>query len=204
LGDTKLNKTVKKLVTIFLIFVFLITGLTTSSAYTIEKNVGKIKCIKALDAAPLTKTITVYRYGVNGEITPVEIELELEKGIDINEAISKKCEELLENDIEFQSYKKLRLNIGILSFVNTRGRGLHLKPFLRFHFILCRYSNDRWATTTIRPLIGGNATTIRGPHRVMSFGFFGFKWWLDRISTLGFFLRTGYTGFSILTTIREF
>lgn len=199
-----MNKTVKKLLAIFLIFVFLITGLTTSSADTIEKNVGKIKCIKPLDTAPLTKTITVYRCGIKGEITPVEIEVKLENGKDINEAISEKCEELLENDIEFQTYKKLRLSIGILSFVNTRGRGLHIKPLQRFHFILCRYPRDQWASTTIKSLFGGNATTIRGPHRVMSFGFFGFKWWLDRISTLGFFLRTGYTGFSILTTIREF
>jgi hypothetical protein len=38
----------------------------------------------------------------------------------------------------------------------------------------------------------------------MSFGFVGFKWWIERISILGFFLRTGYIGLSAMTVVRKF
>ena len=193
----------KKYLILLLISIILLSGLTTSSAYSLEKQSTEIYIEKPLDPEPLTRTITIYRYGIAGDIKPIEIEINLEQGKDINDLISEKCEELLIEDEEFQEISKLKTSIGILSIVKSRGRGIHIKPSPRLKFIYCRYPRDSWATTTILPLIGRNITTIRGPHSVMSFGFVGLKWWIERISILGFFLRTGYIGFSAMTVVRK-
>ena len=221
--ELPLRKLEKKLIISFISIVILISGLTTASAVTIEKENPNIK---GDEPTLQTETVTLYRFGLDGSLTPVEVEVKLKEGQDLNEAIEEKCLELLENDPEFQETLDDNTTRGTLSKVRSRGRGLHLKlrpaiqwpvkyklfpmlpPYIfrRLHIpiVFCKYTRDNKAFTTITPLIGGNATTIDGPHSVLCMGFYGFKWWAGHVSLLGFGLRTGFVGFSILTKVNKF
>ena len=180
---------------------FLTSGLSTLSAFPIKKIKANEK--EVTSTTQLIETMTVYRYGLDGFITTVDVEIELEEGQDINDAIAEKCEELFEKDTEFQSLTKDNTSRGLMSFVKSKGRGLHIKLLPRIRLIFCIYPRDQKAFTTINPLIGGNTTTIECPHSVLAFGFVGFKWWRGRISFLGFFLRIGFVGFSLFATVKK-
>jgi len=218
-----MRKLEKKLIVSFISVVILISGLTTVSAVTIEKENPNIK-----DDEPSlqTETVTLYRFGLDGSLTPVEVEVELKEGQDLNDAIEEKCVELLENDPEFQESLDDNTTMGALSIVKSRGRGLHLKlrpsiqwpikyklfpmlppyVFRRVHIpiVYCKYTRDDRALTTITPLSGEIATTVEGPHSVLCIGFYGFKWWAGHVSLLGFGLRTGFVGISIITKVNKF
>jgi hypothetical protein len=194
-----LRKSQKIIVALLISLLFLISGMISSSAYTINKKTEKENCNNKVEIQSFSRKITVYRCGIDGIVTPVEIEVNnLE---DINEAISEKCEELLTNDVDFKGLN-FTMALGIFTFVKSHGRGIHLKPFKRSNTIFCRYPRDSKAYTTLISLFGGGRKTISGPHSVISFRFVGFKWWIGRTSILGFFMRTGYVGYSSFTAIR--
>ena len=196
-----MHKLEKKLVVIFVSLAFLTSGSLTLSAFPIKKIKADEK--EVTSTTQLIETVTVYRYGLDGFITTVDVEIELGKGQDINDGIAEKCEELFENDTEFQSLFKGNTSRGFMSFVRSKGRGLHIRLLRRIRLMFCIYPRDQKAYTTINPLIGRNTTTIEGPHSVLAFGFIGFKWWRGRISFLGFILRIGFVGFSLFTTVKK-
>ena len=121
---------------------------------------------------------------------------------------------MIENNTKYKYIAKIK----------SRGRGIHLKvapqilwplkfklfpllpPYVfrrvRVPIIYCRYPRDQKAYTEITPLLSGNTSTISGYHSVLSIGFFGFKWWIGGISFLGFVIRTGFSGFSLITRTR--
>lgn len=218
----------KKLIVIFITLAFLISGLASSSAIIIHKNNIREEKDTSLETTSIEKTVTVYRNGIDGSLKPVELEIKLEKGEDINDAIAEQCEKLIREDSEFQSLKNDSILGKLLSFVDSSGRGLliKLKPkiyfmerwdifpllppyffsFLRKYpripIIYSKYLNDEDANTTITTLDGVEKIIV-GPHRVLSVGFFGFKWWIGRISYLGSIFGSGFVGFSILTITTE-
>jgi hypothetical protein len=197
-----LNKINKIIGVLILIILFLMSGIISSSANSINKKYQDVNCERPTDPEIFSKTVTLYRFGLNGDVKPIQVEISFNNFQNINEAISEKCEELLMEDIEFQDLNN-SFTSGLFTLVKSHGRGIHLLPSSNSKIVYCRYPRDPNSYTTIRPIFGGNSTTIVGPHRVISFGFFGFKWWINRISILGFFLRTGYVGYSTLTTIRK-
>ena len=109
--------------------------------------------------------------------------------------------------------------------IRSRGRGLHfrfnsriqffklyklfpvLPPYFRtfiiFPLVFCQYSNDNRAVTTISQIGGNNSTTVTGPHRVISVGFYGVSWWIGKVSLIGFVVRNGFVGISLLTRIKN-
>ena len=70
----------KKFIVLLITFLFLISGVVTTSAIDIKKNVEKSQEVTSKPIS-LSKTVVLYRHGIDGSITPVKIELNL-KDID--------------------------------------------------------------------------------------------------------------------------
>jgi hypothetical protein len=220
-----MNKWQKRMMAILTIFTLLSISVVTAQSAVIKNVVNENEDITS---EKTTKTVTVYRFGTDGSVQPVNIEIDVEDGQDINDVIAEKCEQMMENDLEFQS---LALNnttsFSALSIVKSKGRGLHLKlspriqyiknyklfPMLPPYFrtaifipiVFCKYSRDLKASTTIKPLLNPNNTRVlKGIHSVLCVGFYGFKWWIGRVSLLGFALRTGFVGLSMITVTKQY
>ena len=211
----------KKLVGILMSFLILVSGITTASAINM-KNEAITQDENKTDQE--VETVTIFRYGLDGSVEPFEIEIELDEKTDIYELMEEKCTELLENDPEFKKLADNQSRFKYINKIRSRGRGIHIKiapqilwpvkiklfpllpPYIfrrvKIPIIYCRYPRDIQAYTQLTPLVGGNTSTIEGPHSVFSIGFFGFKWRFGSISFLGFIMRNGFSGFSLMTRTR--
>ncbi len=129
-----MEKNLKKILVLATCFVFFLT--IAQNAISVEiKN--EIKEDKIIEKDSYSETITLYRYGLNGEIKPVRVTFELAEDEDLSLAIQEKCRELFENDEEFQSYIKEDINnsenntnisLGLGKFrVASRGKGFHIQ-----------------------------------------------------------------------------
>ena len=212
----------KKLIGILISFIILFSGITTASAINMKNEVISQD---EKNTEQEVKTVTIFRYGLDGSVEPFEVEIEVDEQTDIFGLMEEKCNELLENDPEFNKLADNQSRFKYINKIRSRGRGIHLKiapqilwpvkiklfpllpPYIfrrvKIPIIYCRYSRDSQAYTQLTPLIGGNTSTIEGPHSVFSIGFFGFKWWVGTISFLGFIMRTGFSGFSLMTRTRS-
>jgi len=187
-----------------MVFTFIISGVATSSADSADKE-GIKNQEKDIEETSLSPTITLYRHGIDGSVTPIKIQLNLDGKEDIGEAILDKCEELFKNDAEFKKLMNLsNFSFGFFSIVRSKGRGFHYKMKLlgkltiryilfrlglpRVHslvvnpLVICRYK-DSQAKTTIKPLVLKNKSReIEGKHTVIVHRFFGFTTWSGRFS----------------------
>jgi len=205
-----MNKSVKKTSVFLVILVVTISGLTSISAESIIED-------------EITIERPIYRFGPNG-ITPVNIDLQINVGAtpdEIEEALVNKCAELSENDVEIKQYlNDSGVDITSISFIRSRGRGLHfdfkvripvkryfkkypnLPPYnrlIKIPIVYCRYPRDQRAYSTIRPGEGGNETTrIEGGHEVLAVGFLGYTTWLGLFAQRGFILRSGFAGYAMI------
>jgi hypothetical protein len=137
-----------------------------------------------------TETITLFRYGPDGSITPVKVKIDTSDGKDLGEAIADKCEELFVKDSEMQNYAEKSISIGKYNIsigitkVKSHGRGFHFKTkfleklainiilfklelprlgvMVKKPLVFCRYSRDGKAQTTMDPLLRNkeNSTKI--------------------------------------------
>jgi hypothetical protein len=186
--------------TIFITLVLFISGLSTLSANPIHIDNETKK-----DVTSITQTIekvTVFRHGIDGIITKVNLEIELKEGININDAIADKCEKLIKEDANFQNLTNDSILKNYISFIKSKGKGLHIH-FSKRRLIFCRYFRDQEASTIIVPFMGNDSITFKGPHRILAFRFVGYKWWLGRVSLLGFSLRTGFIGYSLFSSVKK-
>ncbi len=113
---------------IFLLFIS-VTAVDTCFCKTLNKKVEKEEIID-------TKTVTLYRHGLKGEITQVETQIKLKESMNIEKALEEKCKELFKEDNEFQNYIKskilqlnnsnLTLDVGLF-FISSYGKGFHFK-----------------------------------------------------------------------------
>ena len=200
---------IKKMMILLSLLVFLTSGLAASSAITsLEK------------ATTSMKTVTMCRYGIDGSIRIENINIMVKEGQYIEEIVANKCSELLKRDIEIQGYINNENTSGILAKIWSRGRGIHLKfmpriqliqkfklfpllpPYFRTAIILptlwCNYPTDVKARTEIIPLLIGENISYDGPHRICAIGFIGYMGWIGRVSLLGFGVRTGFAGYTML------
>jgi hypothetical protein len=195
--------------------------ISTVSAINLENDVFKDGFEKPTSTK---KIVTLSRYGLDGSETLIKVEVEVNQWEDVNDKIEDKCTELLASDPELQKLLDNNISKDALSFIRSKGRGLHIKlnPYLniptrnkitqflsteknrkiRIPIIYGRYPNDGKAFTTTISLSNSTNTT-NGPHSVICIGFYGYKWWLGRISWCGFLLRTGFVGFSIYTKVND-
>ena len=173
-----------------------------------------------------TITITLFKHELDGSRTPIDVEIEIEEGKDIGEQIEEKCLEYLEDDPFIKRLEDENITQELFMKIRSRGRGLHLRfnsrvqffklyklfPFLPPYFrtlyivplLICQYKRDSKAFTTLEQINGNNSTLVQGPHRVISVGFYGISWWIGKVSMIGFILRNGFVGISLLTRIKEY
>ena len=207
---------------------FLTSGIATSSAITIQKNEIGEQGGTLSEIAPLTKTVTLYRHGIGGSVSPVEVTIELDDCKDIEDVIADKCEKLLENDEEIQNFlKESNSNVRFFCKVKSKGRGFHYQTLLlekllvryllfrlnlpRIHtllnkpLVLCRYKKDPKANTTITSLIFQNTKRyMEGKHMVIAIYFLGFTSWWRRFSFSPLdILPRAFVGFANLAICRS-
>ena len=219
-----MNNLNKKLLVIFMSMTFIMSGIATVSGVSVTKEATQEENSSEEPDINI-QTVTLYRCGPDGSTTPVEVEIELKDGEDINDAIFEKCGELFQEDEEFQSLANNdNTSRYFLTKIRSRGRGLHLKftpriqvvkkfkifpllpPYLRTAIfiptIFCQYKGDAKAFTITDPLIGDeNATRVDGPQKVWAVGFIGFKFWFGHISFLGTIIRTGFWGAALYAKV---
>jgi hypothetical protein len=203
-----MNELLKKSTVILVCLTFLISAYSVSSA-----SISHSKPVKNDDSDVLTITeqVTLLRYGLDGTIIPVTVDIILEEGQDLDEAIADKCEEMMEEDVEIQNFFKGFGNnnttknetFGMLKKVKSRGTGFHFKmkrqicikkklislSLPKIHtwipLMYCDYSKDPRANTTISPIFGKdiNATKyVEGNHTILVIRFVGFARWSGRFS----------------------
>lgn len=215
----------KKLIVILITLGLLTSGISIVSA----EKVHKYNFSKSEEVSPekdsKTLTVTLYKHEIDGSKTPIKVEIELEEGKDIGDTIEEKCYEILENDPKIQNLLENNDTQELIMKIKSRGKGLHfrfntriqlfklykifplLPPYFRTFIILpiiiCQYKNDKKAYTTLTAIRGNNSTTVVGPHRVISIGFYGISWWIGKFSLWGFVFRNGFVGISILTRIKK-
>ncbi|MEA2055907.1 MAG: hypothetical protein U9O49_03645 [Candidatus Thermoplasmatota archaeon] len=121
-----MNRLLKNSLAIFICATFLFSLIAVSATASIDLELNK-----------KTQEITLYRYGPDGSVKPVDVEVSFKNGQDLADAIAEKCEELAESDIEIQSFlgnndtsndtNASILKLGLFSKVTSRGRGFHFK-----------------------------------------------------------------------------
>jgi len=198
-----LHKFKKKIAAVLIILTFIVSGTITISAEKISLNeVTNHENIE--DCKTKLNTYTVYRHGIDGSIEPITIEIDESK--DTDDALLDKCQELFENDFEFSKLINFsNFSFGFYSIIRSKGKGFHYQMRMlgkltiryilfrlglpRIHslilnpLIICRYSKDPKAKTTIKPLIMLNKTReIKGSHTVLVHNFVGFTTWSGRTS----------------------
>ena len=140
-----MKKNIKKMITIAITFTFLLTAVNLSQANAVNKTILKDEKIE-------TEKFTFYRYGPDGTVTPIEIEVDTKNIDNIEDFLADKCEELFEKDTEIQNFLKSKINSFManrtqfnLSFnfgylhVKSKGRGFHYNTALLGEIIL-RYA----------------------------------------------------------------
>ena len=230
MGDLNLYKLEKKLIVIFILLVFVTSGITTTSALTVHNNIVGDQNESSLDRTIQTKKVTLYRYGPDGSTTSIEVEINLNDEQNIGEIMADKCEELFENDEEMQNQPKLfNYSIGFVCKVKSYGKGSHYKTMLieklivRFilfrlglprlftilnkPLVLCKYQSDSDAKTVYNPILRPNATpvTVNGTHKVAAINFLGFTSWFGRFSfSLFDVVPRAFSGIANLVVCKKF
>lgn len=132
-----MRELVKKLSVIFVTLIFLVLGSTVASVASVQEGPS--------DESEFTRTVTLYRYGPDGSVTPISVNYDPADGQDIDEVIVEKCSRLLENDPVIKNYifdGNISINLSGISRVRSKGVGFHWKsPFgIRIPFtIVLRY-----------------------------------------------------------------
>ena len=216
----------KKLIVILVVLGFITSSMAIVSGEQVTKFNKFIETEEAISEKDKnTITINLFKHEFDGSGYPIEIEIELEEGKDLEELIEEKCLEYLEDDPVIESLSDENITQELLMKIRSRGRGLHIrfnsrvqffKPYKLFPFIppyfrtfvivpliICNYKNDKKAKTELSQLKGNNSTTVVGPHRVISVGFYGISWWIGKVSLAGFIVRNGFVGISLLTRIKK-
>jgi hypothetical protein len=130
LGKIAMRELTKKLTVTFVLLLVLISGFAGASVSSAKES--------SSDDSACAKTVTLYRYGPDGTVTPIRTNVYLEGGQNLDEVIAEKCSELLDNDIEMQNYVSSNglKNISYWSHVSSWGIGQHWKSPFRFHIPL--------------------------------------------------------------------
>ena len=179
-----MNTLVKKSVVVIICLTFLISAVGSSTAVIIKSKETTEEVSEQIE------TITLYRYGPDGSVTPITVEFKIEDDQEYMDALIEKCQEILDDDAEIISYfnndddneSNSSLKFGKKAFVTSYGRGFHFKMKWRLSFfltqrlftfslpkiiiklnrpwVLCNYKNDSKAKTIIRPNTLVNHTQV--------------------------------------------
>jgi len=219
----------KKIIVILVVLGVISSGIAVVSGEKVTKsqNNHKTEEVKS-ENNDNTITVTLFKHDFDGSKTPIEVDIELEAGKNVEDLIEEKCWEILDDDPFIKRLEDENLTQEFFMKIRSRGRGLHLRfnsrvqffklyklfPFLPPYFrtfyivplLICQYKRDKKAFTTLEPLKANtsNSSLITGPHRVISIGFYGISWWVGKVSMIGFVIRNGFAGISLMTRIKKF
>jgi hypothetical protein len=127
----------KKLTVISVLLLFLVSGFAGASFASIKDNPS--------DDSVNNEIVTLYRYGPDGTITPVSVNIACQEEQNLDDIIAEKCSELLDKDLEIKNYVSITDNVTTLfglSRIKSSGVGLHWKSPLRFRiplFVMLRF-----------------------------------------------------------------
>ena len=135
--------------TIYVIgIIILFFGLTISSSL----NAGP------LESNNYSEEITIYRYGLNGEIKPLKIQVSSLEEKSLADIVNDKCKELFENDKELQKLTQSEENNSKWFEVKSEGKGF----FFCFRPVIFKNRHILWRTVLIcRYFYQGDHTLIR-------------------------------------------
>lgn len=139
----KTHNVFKKISAIFVILVFCTSSVTAASLVSIPELRMNALESPTMETVGATKTVTLYRYGPDGSITPMQVDVTLEEGRTLGEILADKCSELVENDAELQKFlqdyikdrNELNRTFGVLSKVKSHGKGFHFKTRFRIRIV---------------------------------------------------------------------
>lgn len=211
-----MNILLKKSIALMVCIFFVLTSMTAISESIVdEKNITIIE------------KVTLLRYGPDGSVEPVIVEIELKEDQDIDNVIAEKCNELLSLDQEIQDLLNNQTGVnrtsGVFKVVSSKGKGLHFKLKTRLRLTLnkkltslklprisviprkpliyCNYVNDPNAYTEVSPMFKSdpNATKIvTGNHSVLALNFIGYTSWSGRFSFTPFdILPRSFSGIAL-------
>lgn len=121
----------KKSLAVAICFLFMLTIAQAGICKTVNS-----KNKEETEKKVYTQEITLYRYGLDGEINPVEVEIVAEEGEDLSKVVQEKCKELFKEDEELQGYVQdleTKANNSGFKFgwgsyrISSRGIGSHFK-----------------------------------------------------------------------------
>jgi len=221
-----MRNTTKKIIILHICLIIISSSFALVSAEGIDDVF--VKNIPIEETLTSTESMVFYRYGPDGKITPVKVDLDLKSYDSIDEAISSKCDELFEKDYEMQNFfEGPNLTSGVLCKVKSHGKGFHYKSLilerllLKFvlirmglprlqtlistPFVICRYSKDETANTTIVSILDKNLTTgMEGNHTVLVYNFIGYTTWIGRFSKSLFnIIPRAFSGYAKLAICRR-
>lgn len=163
MGVYVMNKRIKKIIVVVITFSFLLTAVSLSQAISVNKTVS-------IEEKVESETFTFYRYGPDGAVTPIDVEVDVKNIDDIEEFLTDKCEELFEKDNEIQNFLESKINsfrekrtqnnltfdFGYLR-VKSKGIGLHyntaLLGQLMLRYILFRIGLPRPSSIFAKPIV---------------------------------------------------
>lgn len=99
--------------------------------------------------------VTIYRFGPDGGLKSVHVNILLEEGRNSEEAITEKCRELYENDKELQQYIKSKVDSPLVTYVKAEGKG----GFLPFRPIRLKNRWLRWRSLILYRFFYKNDST---------------------------------------------
>jgi hypothetical protein len=158
-----MNNTIKKIIVVAITFAFLLTAVGLSQAIAVNKAVSSEEKV-------VSETFTFYRYGPDGSVTPINVEVDVKNIDDVEEFLTEKCEELFEKDNEIQNFLESKINsfrenriqnnlkydFGYLR-VKSKGIGLHyntaLLGQLMLRYILFRLGLPRPSSIFAKPVV---------------------------------------------------
>jgi hypothetical protein len=117
----------KKLTVISVLLLFLVSGFAGASFASIKDNLS--------DDSVNNETVTLYRYGPDGTVTPIQVNIDLEDGQNVDEAVAEKCSELFNNDMAMRSYLSdgnSSINFSGMAHIRSVGTGFHWKSPVGF------------------------------------------------------------------------
>lgn len=130
------NLNIKIVVISITLFICIANVATASLVYTppLDTSTSERSPIETLETIT---TMTIYRYGPNGSIKPIQIEINQKEGQTLGDILVNKCCDLLENDRELQKFCQDYTNVNntLLAKVASQGKGFHLKTTIHINLI---------------------------------------------------------------------
>jgi hypothetical protein len=180
--------------------ILLFFGLTLSSSLNAEllnTNTNQLTSNEVNDY----EEFTIYRFGLNGDVTPLEIQVPIIENKNFRNIVADKCKELFDNDKEMQEFKTNDENTSNKFEVKSEGKGFFfcLRPLLLKNrrvllrsVLICRYFFEGDYTIIKENETSDWTPVLEDVHEIRIIGFTGYIYF-DRFRVFRNVYVNGYT-----------